>query len=107
MQVQIAFLFAFSVLAPVVATADEDCPKHFKDYGFFLQARKSCGKEIEYPLMKIMKACAKETPQEAALVLMDDGRRVWARNLMRSNLGSMCEDAFARLSTSSERSKRR
>jgi hypothetical protein len=27
--------------------------------------------------MKIMKACAKQTPQEVALTLMDDGRRVW------------------------------
>ena len=107
MQVPLAFLLAFSVLAPVVAMADEDCPKHFKDYGFFLQARKSCGKETEYPLMKIMKACAKQTPQEVAQVLMDDGRRVWARNLMRSNLGSMCEDAFSKLSASSERPKRR
>ncbi|POR40065.1 hypothetical protein CRT23_25845 [Methylobacterium sp. V23] len=61
----------------------------------------------QYALMKIMKACAKETPQEAALILMDDGRRVWARNLMRSNLGSMCEDAFSKLSTSSERHERR
>jgi len=107
MQVPLAFLLAFSVLAPMVAMADEDCPKHFKDYGFFLQARKSCGKETEYPLMKIMKACAKQTPQEAAVALMDDGRRAWARNLMRSNLGSLCEEALSKLSASTVSPKRR
>lgn len=107
MQARFAFLLAFSVLLPVGAMADEDCPKHFEDYGFFLQAKKSCGKDVEYPLMKTMKACAKQTPQEAALTLMDDGRRVWARNLMRTSLGSMCDKAFSKLSVSSEHHKRR
>ncbi|MBY0257016.1 hypothetical protein [Methylobacterium sp.] len=107
MQVQRALLFAFGILVPAVAAAHEDCPQHFKDYGFFLQAKKSCGKEIAYPLMKIMKACAKQTPQEAAVALMDDGRRAWARNLMRSNLGSLCEEALSKLSASTVSPKRR
>ena len=107
MPVRLILLLACSVLAPVVAAADDDCPKHFKDYGFFLQAKASCGKKVEYPLMKTMKACAKQTPQAAAMTWMDDGRRVWARGLMRSNLGSMCEDAFSKPSASSEGLQRR
>ena len=107
MQARLLFLFALGVLVPGSAAAEEDCPKHFREYGFFLQARTSCGKAIEYPLMKIMKACAKQTPQEAAIALMDDGRRTWARNLMRSNLGSLCDEAFSKLPANSERPKRR
>lgn len=107
MLVRFVFLLACSALAPVVAAADDDCPKHFKDYGFFLQAKTSCRKKVEYPLMKTMKACAKQTPQAAAMTWMDDGRRVWARSLMRSNLGSMCEEAFSKLSVSSDGPKHR
>ena len=107
MQARLAILFAFNVLVPAIAIADEDCPKHFNDYGFFLQAKKSCGKDFEYPLMKTMKACAKQTPQETALTLMDDGRRTWAKNLMRTNLCSMCNEAFSKLSASTEHPKRR
>ena len=99
---RLAFLLAFSVLATTTAVAEENCPKHFENYGLFLQAKKSCGSDIEYPFMKIMKACAKQTPQETALTLMDGGRRAWARDLMRSNLGSMCEEVFAKLSAASE-----
>ncbi|WP_147029415.1 hypothetical protein [Methylobacterium oxalidis] len=69
----------------------------------FLQAKKSCGREAEYPLMKVMRACAKETPQDAAIKLMDEGRREWARGVMRSSLGSMCEEVFAKLSPAADK----
>lgn len=81
------------------ALAEEDCPRHFQNYGLYLQAKKACARETEYPLMAIMKACAKETPKEAAIELMDGGRRTWARGVMRSSLGSMCEEVFAQLPT--------
>ena len=77
--------------------AAEECPTRFQKYGLFLQAKKSCGREAEYPLMKAMRACAKETPQEEAIKLMDEGRREWAKGLMRSSLGSLCESVFAKL----------
>jgi hypothetical protein len=92
------------VTAP--ALADETCPTRFRDYGRFLQAKRSCGREAEYPLMKMMKACAKETPKESALNLMDDGRREWARGVMRSSLGSMCEEVFSKLSASAKDGRR-
>ncbi|MBN6821893.1 hypothetical protein ACXR8U_07335 [Methylobacterium radiotolerans] len=47
--------------------------------------------------MKIMKACARETPEPKAIELMDAGRRIWAKNLMRSSLGTMCEEVLSRL----------
>jgi hypothetical protein len=77
--------------------ADDDCPKNFQNYGIFLQAQKSCGRKVEYPFMKVMKACAKETPEPKAVELMDAGRRIWARSLMRSSLGTMCEEVLSRL----------
>jgi hypothetical protein len=81
----------------------EDCPGRFQKYGLFLQAKKSCGKDTEYPLMKAMRSCAKATPRETAIGLMEDGRREWARGLMRSSLGSMCEEVFAKLPPSVEK----
>lgn len=87
--------------APVLGA--EDCPERFRKYGLFLQAKKSCGRDTEYPLMKIMRSCAKETPQETAIKLMEDGRREWARGVMRSSLGSMCEEVFAKLPVSAEK----
>ena len=80
----LAFLLTFTVLAMTAAAAEEDCPKHFENYGLFLQAKKSCAKEADYPFMTIMKACAKQTPQEAALALIDGGRRTWARGGLAS-----------------------
>ena len=53
--------------------------------------------------MKVMRSCAKETPQETAFKLMDDGRREWARGVMRSSLGSMCGEVFAKLPVSAEK----
>ena len=101
-----AFLLVVAVLATAPAAAEEDCPKHFANYGLFLQAKKSCAREADYPFMKIMKACAKQTPQEVALTLMDGGRRTWARDVMRSSLGSMCDEVFAKLSAASPSNKR-
>ncbi|MER2266669.1 hypothetical protein [Methylobacterium oxalidis] len=85
------------------AFAAEDCPERFQKYGLFLQAKKSCGREAEYSLMKVMRACAKETPQEMAIKLMDEGRREWARGVMRGSLGSMCEEVFAKLPAPAEK----
>ena len=102
MPTSLTFFLAFTVLAITAAFAEEDCPKHFENYGLFLQAKKSCAKDIEYPFMKIMKACAKQTPQEAAMSLMDGGRRAFARGVMRSNLGGMCDEVFSKLSAASE-----
>jgi hypothetical protein len=56
--------------------------------------------------MKVMKACAKETPEPKAIELMDNGRRVWARDLMRSGLGTMCEEVFSHLPAAPHRRKR-
>lgn len=93
--------FALPLLAGTLAATSvsgaEDCPGRFQKYGLFLQAKKSCGKDTEYPLMKAMRSCAKATPQETAIKLMEDGRREWARGVMRSSLGSMCEEVFAGL----------
>ena len=61
---------------------------------------------MEYPFMKVMKACAKETPEPKAIELMNNGRRIWARNLMRSSLGTMCEEVFSRLPVASQHRKR-
>jgi hypothetical protein len=88
------------------ARSDDNCPKNFVNYGIFLQAKKACGREVEYPFMKVMKACAKETPEPKAVELMNDGRRIWARNLMRSSLGTMCEEVFSRLPTAPHHRKR-
>ncbi len=85
------------MLASTAVSGAEDCPTRFQKYGLFLQAKKSCGQDTEYPQMKAMRSCAKETPQEAAIKLIDDGRREWARGVMRSSLGSMCEKMFAKL----------
>lgn len=96
--------------APLLATtadAEEDCPKHFREYGLFLQAKESCAREDEYPSMKLMRACAKQAPKEAALKLMDDGRRDWTRGMMRANLVSMCAQTFAAKQAAPERRKRR
>ncbi|MGH1570482.1 hypothetical protein ACRAWG_07125 [Methylobacterium sp. P31] len=56
--------------------------------------------------MKVMKACAKETPEPKAIELMNNGRRVWARNVMRSSLGTMCEEVFSRLPAAPSHRKR-
>jgi hypothetical protein len=106
MPAYLAFLLAFTVLTMTATAAEEDCPKHFENYGLFLQAKKSCAKEADYPFMKIMKACARQTPQETALTMMDGGRRTWARGVMRSSLGSMCDEVFSKLSAASEPRKR-
>ncbi|GJD97950.1 hypothetical protein [Methylobacterium iners] len=99
--------FALTLMAGVFATTTasgaEDCSERFQKYGLFLQAKKSCGQDIEYPQMKAMRACAKATPQEAAIKLIDDGRREWARGVMRSSLGSMCEEVFAKPSATAKR----
>lgn len=87
--------------APVLGA--EDCPERFQEYGLFLQAKKACGRDAEYPLMKVMRSCARETPQETALKLMEDGRREWARRVMRSSLGSMCEEVLAKLPVPAEK----
>ncbi|MER2268530.1 hypothetical protein [Methylobacterium oxalidis] len=104
--VRLTLALVTSLLA-APASAAEDCPERFQKYGLFLQAKKSCGREAEYPLMKVMRACAKETPQDTAIKLMDEGRREWARGLMRSSLGSMCEEVFAKLPASEEKRERR
>lgn len=88
------------------ARSEDNCVKNFENYGIFLQAVKSCGRKMEYPFMKVMKACAKETPEPKAIELMDNGRRIWARNLMRSSLGTMCEEVFSRLPVASQHRKR-
>lgn len=88
------------------ARSDDNCGKNFENYGIFLQAAKSCGRKMEYPFMKVMKACAKETPEPKAIELMDNGRRIWARNLMRSSLGTMCEEVFSQLPVASQHRKR-
>ena len=106
MLARLACLLAFTVLVTTSVAAEEDCPKHFENYGLFLQAKKSCAREAEYPFMKVMKGCAKQTPQETALPLMDGGRRAWARGVMRSSLASMCEEVFSKLSATSEPRKR-
>lgn len=89
--------FILIALSAGTALAEDDCPKKFENYGIFLQAKKACAREVEYPFMKAMKACAKETPEPKAVELMDTGRRIWARNLMRSSLGTICEEVFSRL----------
>jgi hypothetical protein len=106
MQARLALLLAISVFMTPATAGEEDCPKRFEDYGLFLQAKKACGKEVEYPLMKAMRVCAKQTPQEVAVTLMDGGRRSWARSVMRSSLGSMCEEMFSKQTTTSEHHKR-
>ena len=101
----------FAIISGVCAStslafAEEDCPKNFANYGIFLQAKKACGREVDYPFMNVMKACAKETPEAKAIELMDNGRRIWARNLMRSSLGTMCEEVFSRLPAAPRQRKR-
>ena len=49
----LAFLLVVTVLATAPAVAEEDCPKHFANYGLFLQAKKSCGKEADYPFVEL------------------------------------------------------
>ncbi len=100
-------LVIVAVMLATAAAAEEDCPKHFRDYGLFLQAKKSCVREDEYPSMKLMRTCAKQTPKETALKLMDDGRREWARGVMRTNLGSMCGQVFVDKQAVPEHRKRR
>ena len=56
--------------------------------------------------MTAMKACAKETPEPKAIELMNGGRRIWARNLMRSSLGTMCEEVFSQLTVAPRHRKR-
>ncbi|WP_336491113.1 hypothetical protein [Methylobacterium nigriterrae] len=89
------------------ASVEDDCPKHFREYGLFLQAKKSCGREDEYPSMKLMRACAKQTPKQSALTLMDEGRREWARSVMRASLGNRCAQVFREQSPASEKRKPR
>lgn len=91
----------------VGAKSEEDCAPKFRDYGFFLQAKKSCGKEVDYPLMAIMKACAKQTPEQTAINLMNEGRRAWAKALMLSNLGNMCEEALSKFTDAPKKARRR
>ena len=105
MPARCAFLLTLLALSATAVVAEEDCSKHFKNYGLFLQAKKSCAKDTECPFMKIMKACAKQTPQATAVSLMDDGRRAWARGVMRSSLGGMCNEVFSKMSATSEHSK--
>lgn len=95
MRSSFAILLIFGSMS--AAFADDDCPRNFQNYGIFLQAQKSCGRKVEYPFMKIMKACARETSEPKAIELMDAGRRIWAKNLMRSSLGTMCEEVLSRL----------
>ncbi len=94
------------VLTSTPSAAEEDCAKRFENYGLFLQAKKSCARDTDYPHMKIMKACAKQTSQETAISLMDGGRRTWARGVMRTSLGDMCEEVFSKLSEAVERRNR-
>jgi hypothetical protein len=86
------------------ACGAEDCPEHFHKYGLFLQANKSCVEDTRYPLMNVMRSCAKETPQKIAIKLMDEGRREWARGVMRSSLGSMCEKILTQELSRAEKS---
>ncbi|KAB1074394.1 hypothetical protein [Methylobacterium planeticum] len=97
MPLRTATVLIGTMLVSSTIHAEEDCPKNFQNYGVFLQAKQSCGREIEYPFMTVMKACAKETPREKAVALIDGGRRTFARGVMRSSLGSMCEEVFAQL----------
>ncbi|GEP06228.1 hypothetical protein MOX02_42660 [Methylobacterium oxalidis] len=94
---RLAVVLLASLLTTAPAWSAEDCPERFQKYGLFLQAKKSCGRDAEYPLMQVMRACAKQTPREVAIKLMDEGRREWARGVMRSSLGSMCEGVFVNL----------
>ncbi|AWN42873.1 hypothetical protein DK389_23180 [Methylobacterium durans] len=103
MPTRLALALVAGLLAIAPAWSAEDCPERFEKYGLFLQAKQSCGREVEYPLMKVMRACAKETPREAAIKLMDVGRREWARGVMRSSLGSMCAEVFAKLPPAAEK----
>ena len=103
LRLSLALGLVTSALADPSAAAAEDCPKRFQDYGLFLQAKKSCGQDIAYPLMKVMRSCAKATPEAEALKLMDEGRRAWARGVMRSSLGSMCDTVLAQPSSAAEK----
>ena len=100
---RLALALVASLLTTAPARSAEDCTERFQKYGLFLQAKQSCAREAEYPLMKVMRTCAKQTPQEAAIKLMDEGRREWAKGLMRSSLGSMCEEVFAKLPSAAEK----
>ncbi|KAB1079849.1 hypothetical protein [Methylobacterium soli] len=97
MPLRTATAFIGMMIFPLAVQAEENCPKNFQNYGVFLQAKQSCGRDSEYPFMTIMKACAKETPREKAVTLIDGGRRAFARGVMRSSLGSMCAEVFAQL----------
>ncbi|WP_336492275.1 hypothetical protein [Methylobacterium nigriterrae] len=105
MLARLSLALAVATLASAPTQAD-DCPKHFRDYGLFLQAKKSCARDEPYPSMKVMKGCAKETPKESALNLMDEGRREWARRVMRTSLGSMCQEVFSEHSAAPKGSRR-
>jgi uncharacterized protein YprB with RNaseH-like and TPR domain len=108
LQVLLRSFLAMLIMCGSISAArpEENCVKNFENYGIFLQASKSCGRKMEYPFMKVMKACAKETPEPKAIELMNNGRRIWARNLMRSSLGTMCEEVFSRLPVASQHRKR-
>lgn len=96
MAVHIPFVLLAMLLTSPAMSAEDSCPKHFEDYGLFLQAKQSCGGSAAYPKMAIMKACAAATPKDTAIALMDAGRRAWARSLMRSSLGTRCDEVFSK-----------
>ena len=106
MPLRLATAFLGAILLTAAAQAEDNCPKNFQNYGVFLQAKQSCGRDTEYPFMAVMKSCARETPRETAVALIDGGRRAFARGVMRSSLGSMCEEVFPKLSASAKDGRR-
>lgn len=83
---------AVSVIPP--ASGQDACAGLLADYGYFLQAQKSCSRDEAFGQMTAAKACAKTIPQAAGLTLIDSGRRRWARDVMASDLGHVCAMTF-------------
>ncbi|MDR7039187.1 hypothetical protein J2X36_003960 [Methylobacterium sp. BE186] len=63
MHSRIAAVIIVAAILPAEALAEDDCPRHFENYGLYLQAKKSCARETEYPFMAIMKARADGSSQ--------------------------------------------
>lgn len=99
LQVLLRSALAASIIASSVSVArsDDRCPKDLENYGIFLQAKKVCGREVEYPFMNVVRDCAKRIPKDQGIALMNDGRRTWAKSVMRSSVGTMCEKLLSQL----------
>lgn len=68
---------AVSIISP--SSGQDACAGLLADYGYFLQAQKSCSRDEVFGQMTAAKACAKTIPQAAGLTLIESGRRRWAR----------------------------